>query len=140
MNENRIANVKKFVSDHKVGLAIGGLALFGGAMFLAGLSKGHKIGFYDGRTFEFTNWSEEIERIKGLDITDSTKIDATLNMLSLKEGQCAVMANVLGSNKLNVEVLEDGCDGVFLESIRTVFNELAEPTGEVVRRTVEEVL
>lgn len=146
MDENRTNSVsqidkaKQFVNDHKVGLAIGGLALFGGVMFLAGLSKGHKIGFCDGRTFEFTRWSEEIERIKGLGITDSTKIDATLNMLSLKEGQCAVMANVLGSDKLNVEVLEDGCDGVFLESIRKVFNDLAEPTEDVVRSTVEEVL
>lgn len=139
MNENRIDKVKQFVSDHKVGLAIGGLALFGGAMFLAGLSKGHKIGFCDGRTFEFARWGEEIERIKGLGITDSTKIDAALNMLSLKEGQCAVMANVLGSDKLNVEVLEDGCDGVFFDAIRKVFDEFAEPTVDTICN-VEEVL
>lgn len=146
MNENRtnsvsqIDKVKQFVSDHKVSLAIRGLALFGGVMFLAGLSKGHKIGFCDGRTFEFTNWNDEIERIKGLGITDSTKIDAALNIANLKKGQCVVMANVLGSDKLNVEVLEDGCDGVFLESIRKVFNELAEPTDHNTISEVWEVL
>lgn len=146
MNENRtnsvsqIDKVKQFVSDHKVSLAIGGLALFGGVMFLAGLSKGHKIGFCDGRTFEFNEWSKEIERIKGLGITDSTKIDAALNMANLKEGQCMVMANVLGSDKLNVKVLEDGCDDLFLESIRKVFNELAESTDHNTISEVWEVL
>lgn len=145
MNENRTNSVsqidkaKQFVSDHKVGLAIGGLALFGGVMFLAGLSKGREIGFCDGRTFEFTRWGEEIERIKGLGITDSTKIDATLNMLSLKEGQCAVMARVLGGDKLNVEVLKDGCDSVFFDAIRKVFDEFAEPTADTICK-VEEVL